>query len=198
MAEIDYYCFPISPFSYLAGRRLEDVAGKHSASITYKPVELMRIFAETGTPPVKDRHPSRQTYRLREIERVAEAEGMPVNLQPHYFPTNPVPVSVAIIAAQEAGGGDVGELLRFFLRATWAEDRDVADDSVVREGLSSCGFDPDLADSGMLSGLETLQRNTEEALKRHVFGSPTYVIGEEVFWGQDRLPHLDAYLAKLA
>ena len=83
-------------------------------------------------------------------------------------------------------------------RAVWAEDRDIAEDAVVRDCLAEAGFDPRLADKGMLSGVETLQRNTDEALRRGVFGAPSYVVGDEIFWGEDRLPHLDAHLAALA
>ena len=197
MAVIDYYCFPLSPFSYLAGLRLEEIAAQHGAEISYRPVELFRIFAETGTPLVKDRHPARQRYRLQDIARVARMEGMPINLHPRHWPTNAVPASVAIITAQQAGGGDVGRLLHAFVRAVWAEDRDIAEDTVVRDCLAEAGFDPALADRGMLSGVEALQRNTDEALKRGVFGAPSYVVGEEIFWGQDRLPHLAAHLAGL-
>ncbi len=197
MAVIDYYCFPLSPFSYLAGLRLEEIAAQHGAEISYRPVELFRIFAETGTPLVKDRHPARQRYRLQDIARVARMEGLPINLHPRHWPTNAVPASVAIITAQQAGGGDVGRLLHAFVRAVWAEDRDIAEDTVVRDCLAEAGFDPALADRGMLSGVEALQRNTDEALKRGVFGAPSYVVGEEIFWGQDRLPHLAAHLAGL-
>ena len=84
-----------------------------------------------------------------------------------------------------------------FLRAVWAEDRDIAEDAVVRDCLAAAGFAPDLADRGMLQAVETLERNTDEALRRGVFGAPSYVVGDEVFWGQDRLPHLDAHLAAL-
>ncbi len=108
MAAIDYYLFPLSPFCYLAGFGLEEVAARQGASIAYKPVQLMRIFAETGTPQLKDRHVSRQRYRLQDIARVARAKGLPINLQPRYWPANPVPASTAIIAAQAAGGGNLG------------------------------------------------------------------------------------------
>ncbi len=63
--------------------------------------------------------------------------------------------------------------------------------------LADEGFDPALADKGMLAAVETLQRNTDEALQRMVFGVPSYLVGEEVFWGQDRLPHLEAHLEAL-
>ncbi len=195
MTRIDYYYFPISPFTYLAGTRLEQIAAEHGAEILYKPVQLMRIFAETGTPPPKERHASRQSYRLADIARVARANGMAINLQPAHWPTNPVPASSALIAAQDAGGGDLGGLAHAFCRACWAEDRDIADDAVIRDLLSACDFDPGLADRGLLSGSETIERNTEEALRAMVFGAPSYVVDGEVFWGQDRLAHLAAKLA---
>jgi 2-hydroxychromene-2-carboxylate isomerase len=195
MAEIDYYYFPLSPFCYLAGQELEEVAARRGAQVTYKPVQLMRIFEATGTPPVKDRAPARQKYRLADIARVAKLRGLPVNPQPRYFPTNPVPASAALIAAQAAGGGDLGRLAHSFTRACWAEERDIAEDSVVQDCLAQAGFDAGLADRGMLSGAGQIERNTDEALRRGVFGAPTYALGEELFWGQDRLPHLEAHLA---
>lgn len=195
MAGIDYYLFPLSPFSYLAGAELEEIASRHGATIGYKPVQLMRIFAETGTPQLEGRHPSRLKYRLADLTRVARARGLPINPAPRHFPTNPVPASAAIISAQAAGTGDVGALVRGFLSAVWAEERDIADDAVVREVLAAAGFDPGLADKGMLSAVEALERNTDEALRRGVFGAPSYVLGDEIFWGQDRLPLLDAALA---
>ena len=161
-------------------------------------MQLFRIFAEVGTPQVKDRHPSKQAYRLQDIARLARAKGMPVNLQPRHWPTNPMPASAAIITAQAAGGGDLGALVHGFLRAVWAEERDIAEDETVREVLARPGFDPALADRGLLTAVETLERNTDEALRRGVFGAPSYVVGDEVFWGQDRLPLLDAHLAARA
>jgi 2-hydroxychromene-2-carboxylate isomerase len=197
VTEIDYYLSPLSPYAYFAGLDLEAAAARHGARISYKPVQLMRIFAEVGTPQIADRHPSRQKYRLADIARVARARGMPVNPTPRHFPTNPVPASAAIISAQASGTGDVGRLVHAFLTAVWAEERDIADGEVVRDVLQQSGFDPDLADRGLLTAVETLERNTDEALRRSVFGVPSYVVADEVFWGQDRLPLLDAHLASL-
>ena len=122
MPTIDYYLFPLSPFGYLAGLRLEEVAARHGAEVAYKPVQLFSIFEAVGTPLVKDRHASKQSYRLQDIARVARMAGMPVNLRPAFFPTNPAPASMAIIAAQAAGGGDLGALVhtrrRLSLRPT--------------------------------------------------------------------------------
>ncbi|MEM8569910.1 MAG: 2-hydroxychromene-2-carboxylate isomerase [Pseudomonadota bacterium] len=198
MALISYYYFPISPYCYLAGLELEEIAKRHSADIAYKPVELMRIYAETGTKPLAERHDSRKAYRLQDLARVSKFKSFPLNLQPTYFPTNTVPASTALIAATKAGGGDLGQLAHAFCRAVWSENKDIADDAVIRDCLSEAGFDTGIAESGMLEGVETLQKNTDEAIRVGAFGAPFYAIGEELFWGQDRLPHLEAHLIRLA
>ena len=196
MAHIDYYMITSSPFCYLAGDGLEKIAAKYGATITYKPVNLFQVFAATGGVAPADRHPARQAYRLQELARVAKRNDLPIILQPAHFPTNPAPSCFALIAAQNAGGGDVGGLSHAFMRACWAEEKDVAQDDVVRACLEENGFDPALADSGLLSGAETFEKNTEEAIQKGVFGAPMYVVGDEMFWGQDRLSYLDDYLAE--
>lgn len=197
MAHIDYFTITLSPFAYLAGQGLEEVAKKHGATITYKPFNLMQVFEQTGgTPPAK-RHPARQAYRMQELARIAKRNSLPINLKPAHFPSNPAPSCYALIAAQNAGGGDLGGLCHAFLRACWAEDKDLAEDDVVRACLQAYGFDPKLADSGLLSGAQAFEKNTEEALQRNVFGAPSYVVGDQVFWGQDRLSYLDDYLSEI-
>ncbi|RYG91971.1 2-hydroxychromene-2-carboxylate isomerase [Loktanella sp. IMCC34160] len=196
MPQIDYFFTTISPYTYLAGDRLEQIAAAHGATITYKPMDIVGLYARTGGQLPKDRHPNRQAYRLQDLRRSAAKAGMPLNLQPMFFPTNAAPSSYAIIAAQAAGGGDVGALVRAFLRAVWAEEKDISQDDVIRACLSGAGFDPGLADSGLLMGAETYAANLEEAVNRGVFGAPFYITdGDERFWGHDRLEHLDDHLA---
>ncbi|MEQ8901894.1 MAG: 2-hydroxychromene-2-carboxylate isomerase [Roseovarius sp.] len=196
MAHIDYYFSTLSPFAYLAGAGLEEIAARHGASVTYKPLDIMALFARTGGTAPAERHPSRNAYRAQELPRQARKRGLPLNLKPAHWPTNPAPSSYAIIAAQNAGGGDVGALVQSVLRACWAEERDIAEDAVVRECLQQAGFDPALADTGLLSGAETYATNLEEAVNAGVFGAPFYVVDSgQSFWGQDRLEDLDLHLA---
>jgi 2-hydroxychromene-2-carboxylate isomerase len=196
MAHIDLFFSTISPFAYLAGNRAEEVAARHGATITYKPVDIIALFARTGGTPPKDRHPSRIAYRAQDLVRQARKSGLPFNLQPAHWPTNAAPSSYAFIAAQNAGGGELGQLAHAFLRACWAEEKDIADDAVVRACLDAAGFDPALADSGLLLGAETYAANLEEAVERGVFGSPFYITDQDQrFWGQDRIDDLDATLA---
>ncbi|MCM2562668.1 2-hydroxychromene-2-carboxylate isomerase [Lutimaribacter sp. EGI FJ00015] len=196
MAHVDYFFSTLSPYCYLAGGRLEKIAAHHGATITYKPFDLVAAFPRTGGAPVDQRHPSRTAYRAQELPRQAKKLGMPLNFQPAHFPTNAAPSSYAIIAAQSAEGGDLGGLVHGILRAVWVEQKDIAQDDVIRGCLSAAGFDPSLADKGLLAGAETYAANTEEAVTRGVFGAPFYITdGGQMFWGQDRLADLDAHLA---
>lgn len=196
MPHIDYYFSTISPFTYLTGTRMEEVAAKHGATITYKPMDLMGLFERTGGTPPGQRHPSRQAYRLQEMRRQAAKVEMPLNEKPAFWPTNPAPSSYAFIAAQKAGGGDLGKLLQAITRRCWADEQNIAEDDVVRDALEEAGFDAGLADAGLLSGAEEYAGNLEDAVAAGVFGAPTYVVdGTEVFWGQDRIDDLDLFMS---
>ncbi len=198
MADIDYFFATLSPYSYLAGSGLEEVAAKHGATIAYKPLDIMALFGRTGGTAPKDRHVSRIEYRAQDLVRRAKKLEMPFNLQPAHWPTNMAPSSYAVIAAAQDGSGDVGKLCQLLLRACWAEEKDIADDAVIRECLQNAGFDPGLADSGLLVGAETYAANLEEAVERGVFGAPFYITQDgQRFWGQDRLADLDSHLAEL-
>ncbi len=195
MPHIDYYFSTISPYAYLAGDRLEAIAARHGATIRYKPVDVLALFARTGGTPPAERHPARMEYRAQDLVRQAKLAGLPFNLKPAHWPTNAAPSSYAIIAAETAGG-DTGALVQSILRACWADEKDIAEDSVIRACLAEAGFDPGLADSGLLLGAETYPRNLEEAVEAGAFGSPFYITDDGArFFGQDRLAHLDLHLA---
>ncbi|MEX0370430.1 MAG: 2-hydroxychromene-2-carboxylate isomerase [Tateyamaria sp.] len=196
MPHIDYYFATLSPYTYLAGTRFEEVAAKHSATVTYKPLDVIALFGRTGGTPPKDRHINRIEYRAQELVRQASKHGLPFNLKPAHWPTNAAPSSYAIIAAQNAGGGDLGALVHAVLRAVWSEEKDIAQDEVIRACLTEAGFDPTLADSGLLTGAETYAANLEEAVDKGVFGAPFYIVdGDQRFWGQDKLEDLDLHLS---
>ena len=197
MTQIDYYFGTISPWAYLAGDRLERMAERHGARITYRPLDMYQLFDRTGGTRPADRHPSRLDYRKQEQPRWAEYLGMP--LRTDMPPANMAPSSYAIIAAQEAGAGDIGALVRGILSARFVDGRDIADDAVIRDVLAASGFDPAIADRGLFVGAEEYGRNLERAVEAGVFGSPFYVVREsgQKFFGQDRLDFLDRHLATL-
>lgn len=196
MPHIDYYFSTISPYTYLGGTRLEQVAAKHGATITYKPLDIAALFSRTGGTAPKDRHPNRQAYRLQDLPRQAAKVGLPLNIKPAHWPTNGAPAAYAIIAAQNAGGGDLGKLVHLVTTSVWAAEKDIAEDEVVRDCLSRAGFAPELADKGLFTGADTYAANLEEAVMRGVFGAPFYITDkDERFWGQDRIDDLGLHLA---
>lgn len=198
MPHIDYFFSTVSPFTYLAGTRLEEIAAKHGATIAYKPLDILALFDRTGGIRPAERHESRKAYRLQELRRQSAKTGLPLNLRPRHWPTNPAPSSYAIIAAAKADGGegDLGALVHALCRACWAEEKDIAEDAVIRACLEAAGYDPALADKGLWTASGDYERNLEEAVEKGAFGAPFYITDTgEMFWGQDRLDDLDLHLA---
>ncbi len=193
---IDYYFSPASPWTYLGHGRFHEIARKHGASIAVKPVDYGRIFPLSGGVPVAKRAPQRQAYRLVELERWSKHLGMPMNIQPKFFPYDARLAALVIIAAGDAD--KAMKLAGAFLRGCWAEEKNMADEVEVAAAIRSAGVD-----SGALlkqaNAPETAARFeafTDEAIARQVFGAPTYVYRNELFWGQDRLEFLDRALGK--
>lgn len=195
MPHIDYYFATMSPYTYLCGLRPREIAQKNNATLTYRPLDIMALFARTGGLPPKDRHPNRQAYRLQDLQRRASVVGLPLNVKPAFWPTNPAPSSFAIIAAQNSGA-DVGDLVHAITRACWAEERDISQDDVIRDCLQSVGLDPALVDRDMMTSADTYAQNLEHAVLAGAFGAPFFITDTDArFWGEDRLTDLDLHLS---
>ena len=193
---IAYYYSLNSPWTYLGGVRLEETARRHGATIDHKPVSLQEVFPVSGGLPLGKRAPQRQAYRLAELARWRDFLGMPLNLQPQYFPAAEWPAAGMVIAAQK-GDHDCGRLTNAILKAVWVEERNIADTGTLRTIAGEIGMDGD----ALLEAAESApvaaeyEANTAEAIERGVFGAPTYVFDDQMFWGQDRLDFLDRALA---
>ena len=193
MAHIDYYFATLSPYTYLAGTRFEEIAKKHGATVNYKPVDLPALFARTGGVLPFDRHPSRQEYRAQDLVRRARDLDLPFHIKPAFFPVNAAPSAYAVVAAQSAGGGDLGALVHAMTRAVWADEKDLADTAVIRACLEEAGFDSALAESGLLEGAETYAANLEQAVAAGVFGAPFYVTDDDARFSRSVLTSPCAY-----
>ena len=193
---IDYYFFAPSPFTYLGHDLLRELAAKHGASVAYKPVDLMGVWAESGAVPPAKRPPVRQAYRLIELQRLSDYRGLPLNPKPAHFPVDATLADSCVIAIVEAGG-DPHEFVTANCRSVWVEEADISDETVVRANLMAAGHDADtvIGRAGTPEVKEIRERNTREAIAANAPGVPAYVVGGEVFWGQDRLEHLDHMLA---
>jgi 2-hydroxychromene-2-carboxylate isomerase len=195
---IDYYFTPISPFMYLGHDRLVAIARKHGATIAVKAINLGDVFPVSGGLPLSKRAPQRQAYRLVELRRWSEYLNMPINVQPKFFPVNGDLAAAWILAAQEQGIVQALALTGAVGRAIWEQERDVAAESTLMDIASELGLDA-VALGRRAATTEIGARYkalTQEAIDRQVFGAPTYIYRDELFWGQDRLDYLDRALAE--
>jgi 2-hydroxychromene-2-carboxylate isomerase len=195
---IDYYFATISPFMYLGHERLVAIAAKHGATIAVKPINFGEVFPVSGGLPLSKRAPQRQAYRLLELERWSRYLGIPMNCQPRFFPVNGDRAAYWILAAGESGSSPALALTGAIARAIWKEERDISDESTLTEIARSVRLDASALKERAASNDIAVRYKalTDEAIERKVFGAPTYVYREELFWGQDRLDFLDRALAK--
>ncbi len=114
MTQIDCYFSVISPYTYLAGERLDEIAQRHNARVVYRPLDVIALFSRTGGTAPKERHASRKEYRLQELVRQAKNVDLPLNLQPAHWPVNQAPASYAFIAAISFSGPCI-DIIRFRL-----------------------------------------------------------------------------------
>ncbi len=193
---VDYYLSLNSPWTYLGGPRLAEMAKRHGAQVRVKPVSLGEIFPTTGGLPLPKRAPARQAYRLVELERWRGFLDMPLNLHPAFFPAPEALAAACVIAAGQSGG-DPLRLSQAILRAVWAEEKNIAEEATLAELATASGHDAKalLAKAQEPEIAETYAGYTKEALESGVFGAPSYVFNREVFWGQDRLDFLDRALS---
>jgi len=195
---VDYYFATISPFMYLGHERFVALARRHGATIAVKPINLGEVFPVSGGLPLSKRAPQRQAYRLVELKRWSEHLKMALNCQPKFFPVNGDLAAYWILAAAEQGLVQVLDLTGAVGRAIWAQERDVSAESTLLAIAGELGLDAS-ALARRAASAEIAARYkalTQEAIERKVFGAPTYVYRDELFWGQDRLDFLDRALAK--
>jgi len=194
---VDYYLIMISPWAYLGGPRLAEIARRHGAEIKVKPFDAGLVFPETGGLPLAKRAPARQAYRLAELRRWRDHLGVPLTIEPAHFPVPHETAARLVIAAGETAGGDPFALAQAILTAVWAEERDISDAGTLTDIAQATGHDAAalLAAAEAPASGEAYAALGREAIARGVFGSPSYVYKDEVLWGQDRLDFLDRALA---
>jgi len=194
--QIDYLFAPQSPWAYLGHARFVQIAAAASARVRVMPIDLGRVFPVSGGLPLAKRPAQRQAYRLVELERFSRFLQLPLNLHPKYFPVASDDAARLIIAAEQADG--VTPALRLagaVFAAVWAQERDIADAGVLAALLAECELAPGLLEQSRTPGVQAhYDAYTQHAIQCQVFGSPTYVVDGEMFWGQDRLDFVERKL----
>jgi 2-hydroxychromene-2-carboxylate isomerase len=194
---LNYYFSLLSPWAYLGHAPLGRIAANHDVVIDYRPVDLIELFPETGGLPLPKRHPSRQRYRILEMKRWREARDAPLLLKPKNWPFDfKLADRLALVAGQGGPQDKAHAFISMAFRAVWVEDRNLADEGELTRLLEEGGYAPRdmLTRARDPQTIAAHEGNKARAMEDGVFGSPSYVLDGEVFWGQDRLDMLNAAL----
>ncbi|WCK05073.1 2-hydroxychromene-2-carboxylate isomerase [Agrobacterium tumefaciens] len=176
-----------SPWAYFGAPRAVEVARTHGAEIVLRPI---RIIEANGGIPLRSRPDARQNYHAVELDRWRRYLAMPLNLTPKFYPCATIERAAQLVIAAQTAGLDAIGLSFAIQRALWSEDRDIADletlraiaQAVLGPAGAALARDPQPQDI-----VAEWQGNLAEAERLGIFGTPTYVVNGELFWGQDRL-----------
>ncbi|MCB1999650.1 MAG: 2-hydroxychromene-2-carboxylate isomerase [Burkholderiaceae bacterium] len=176
-----------SPAAYLAWTQLGKLAADTGATVVMKPILLGGVFQATGNrAPITV--PAKGSYLFKDLNRYARAYGVPLAMNPH-FPINTITLMRIDVALSLAGDTRLDAYRTAVFNGVWAEQKNMGDPATVAAVLAPAGFEADelleMASDPQVK--ETLKTWTQEAVERGVFGAPTFFVGGEMFWGQDRL-----------
>lgn len=199
MFEIEYFYSAHSAFAYLGSRRFMEIAAAAGRKIVHKPYYLNRGIAGVGSVPTRERPQNHRAYYFRrEIDRWSEHREAPV--MPGYPTHHWADMTLAncmLIAAAESGG-DVDALAHAMLQGHWRDDANLSDRDTLVVLAQSVHVDPAplIAAANTIEIAEIYGANTDEVIKRSVFGSPTYFVDGDMFYGQDHLEMVERALER--
>lgn len=193
---IDFYYDYSSPYGYLAAEQIEAVAARHGAAVAWRPVLLGAVFKVTGARPLTEA-PLKGTYSAADFRRSAAFYGVPYS-PPARFPISTIAAARATLWARAEAPERYKALALAFFRAYFRDGRALDEPDVVAAVAAENGFDAVQMMAAISSDAikAALKQEVDEAIARGVFGSPYFFVGNEPFWGADRLPMLEAWIAR--
>jgi 2-hydroxychromene-2-carboxylate isomerase len=193
---IDFYFDFSSPYSFLASEGIDGLAARYGRTVNYRPILLGAIFKASGGAPLTEQYGPKAKYSVHDFSRSARFAGIRYR-HPSKFPISSVAPNRAVLALQRDRPEQVPTLVHALFRALFQDDRDVSDAAVVAEVANSIGLDgAKLAEEAQAPAVkDALRKAVEDATALGVFGAPTIVVDGEMFWGNDRLPQIERWLA---
>tara|TARA_B100001939_G_scaffold347888_1_gene371150 strand:- start:10887 stop:11495 length:609 start_codon:yes stop_codon:yes gene_type:complete len=193
---IEFYFDFSSSYSYVAHRKIEDLAGELGLSLHWKPISLGAIFTalEHRLPKMGS---AKQKYIWHDVERSAAEQGLPY-VWPDPFPMNSIPAMRGFYFLQDQDPALAKTYARAVFAAAFGEGRDIARPDILIGIVERLGFDPESFKAGISSeDIKTrLKAETAAAQEKGIFGAPTFLCRGEMFWGADRLASLEAFIRK--
>lgn len=187
---IEYFYSTHSAYAYLGSRRLAGICAEYDCALIHRPFHLSPVVEQAGGQPFAGRSQAHVDYFFgREIERWAAYRGVPIiNYRPTYH-DNALNLSSGMVIMADRLGQEVDALAHALLQAHWCEDIDLADETHLAQAARAAGLDPEPLLAGAMEP-ETqavFEANTRAALEMNLFGSPTYILDGDPYYGQDHL-----------
>ncbi len=187
MKTFDFYFDFGSPAAYLAFTQLEKLQGETGSTAIYKPMLLGGVFQATGNHSPAT-IPAKGKYTFTDFSRFAKRYGVPFNMNPH-FPINTLMLMRGAVGLQRTNPVQFIAYCDAMFKAIWVDGLNMNDPATLGKALYDRDFEPDamMALCSEQAAKDALKAITEEAVTRGVFGAPTFFVGDQMFWGQDRL-----------
>ena len=185
--EINFWFEFASTYSYPAAMRIGQAAAARGVAVSWRAFLLGPIFQAQGWADSPfNIYPVKGAYMWRDLERICSKQGLDWK-RPSQFPRGSL--LAARITCRFAREPWLADFVRNVYRANFAQDRDISSEEVVGECLSACGADAAevLAEAQSAEGKASLRAQTDEAIRRSIFGAPSFTVGTELFWGNDRI-----------
>ena len=196
---IECYFDCSSPWTYLGFHNLIPMADRLGIEIDWKPILVGGIF-NTVNPSVYESRKApvrvKARYHAKDLQDWARLAGLSIRMPPGVFPVNSVKVMRACILLKP--DGKLVDFARAAFELYWAEDKDISQDAVIAEACARAGVDPERVFAGIQDQTikDALKANTDEVMARGGFGSPTFFIGDDMYFGNDRLVLVEAAIAR--
>ena len=191
---LDFYFDFSSPYGYLASERIDGIAAKHGRGVTWRPMLLGAVFQKIGGSPLVDQ-PMKGPYSQHDMLRSARLHGIAFNV-PDNFPVNSIAACRAYYWLADGDPTTAHNFAQALYRGYFVENRDLSQQETVVGAAQTLGVDGDALVAAVQDQAikDRLRAENDAALDRGVFGSPTVFVGDEMFWGHDRLEMIDRWL----
>jgi 2-hydroxychromene-2-carboxylate isomerase len=199
VSEIEYFYAAHSAYAYLGSACFMQIARAAGRRIVHRPFDLRRAVGEVGSVPFGKRTKAHLAYYFgREIERWSEQRNAPTLGRTPTHHANDITLPNCVLIAALAQGINIDALAHAMLEQHWRDDADLADRATLAKIARDVGLNPEplLAAAATHEVQRQYHANTDEAIRRSVFGSPTYFVDGDMFYGQDRLELVERALAK--
>ncbi|SOC83232.1 2-hydroxychromene-2-carboxylate isomerase [Ensifer adhaerens] len=194
MKQVEFFFDVGSPFSHIAWRALPEIAARTGAEIVWRPILIGGVFKATGNvSPMTV--PAKGSYSTIDLYRWAEYYGIPFQMNPH-FPINTLPLMRGATAMLMRGPKALEAYLDAIYPAMFEQPVNLGEPVEIGKVLARAGIDPQalMTEIGTDAVKDKLRTDTDDAVQRGVFGAPTFFVGKEMYWGQDRLMFVERAL----